>query len=66
MPSSLHSAVIFVIIIRTISCYFQPYLCESFYVLLEYGRTAMFHWFLVEGLHLHNVLTINVFQGSYR
>lgn len=43
-----------------------PYLCESFYVLLEYCRTAMFHWFLIEGLHLHNVLTINVFQGSYR
>ena len=43
---------------------FQPYLCESFYVLLEYARTAMFHWFFIEGLHLHNVLTIEVFPAS--
>ena len=43
---------------------FQPYLCESFYVLLEYARTAMFHWFFIEGLHLHNVLTIDVFPAS--
>ncbi len=42
---------------------FQPYLCESFYVLLEYARTAMFHWFFIEGLHLHNVLTISVFPS---
>jgi len=41
-----------------------PYLCESFYVLLEYARTAMFHWFFIEGLHLHNVLTIDVFPAS--
>ena len=42
---------------------FQPYLCESFYVLLEYARTAMFHWFFIEGLHLHSVLTIDVFPS---
>ena len=42
----------------------QPYLCESFYVLLEYARTVMFHWFFIEGLHLHNVLTINVFPST--
>eukprot|EP00095_Tigriopus_kingsejongensis_P009189 maker-scaffold299_size217019-snap-gene-0.10 protein:Tk09189 transcript:maker-scaffold299_size217019-snap-gene-0.10-mRNA-1 annotation:"calcitonin receptor" len=43
-----------------------PYLCEGFYVLLEYARSAMFHWFFIEGLHLHNVLTISVFlsQGT--
>lgn len=40
-----------------------PYLCEGFYVLLEYARSAMFHWFFIEGLHLHNVLTINVFPA---
>ena len=39
----------------------QPYLCESFYVLLEYARTAMFFWFFIEGLHLHNVLTMDTF-----
>ena len=44
-----------------ISVLFQPYLCESFYVLLEYARTAMFFWFFIEGLHLHNVLTMDVF-----
>ena len=24
----------------------------------------MFHWFFIEGLHLHNVLTIDVFPAS--
>lgn len=24
----------------------------------------MFHWFFIEGLHLHNVLTINVFPNN--
>ena len=43
----------------------QPYLCESFYVLLEYARTAMFHWFFIEGLHLHNVLTIDLFPSHH-
>jgi len=38
-----------------------PYLCESFYVLLEYARTAMFFWFFIEGLHLHSVLTMDSF-----
>jgi hypothetical protein len=47
------------------TCIFQPYLCESFYVLLEYARTAMFHWFFIEGLHLHNVLTIDVFPSHH-
>lgn len=44
--------------------FLQPYLCESFYILLEYARTAMFHWFFIEGLHLHNVLTIDVFPAG--
>jgi len=25
----------------------------------------MFHWFFIEGLHLHNVLTIDVFPSSH-
>jgi len=41
-----------------------PYLCESFYVLLEYARTAMFFWFFIEGLHLHNVLTMDTFMDG--
>lgn len=40
----------------------QPYLCEGSYVLLEYARTAMFMWMFVEGLYLHNVITVTVFQ----
>lgn len=39
-----------------------PYLCESFYVLLEYAKTAMFMWMFIEGLYLHNVITVTVFQ----
>lgn len=38
------------------------YLCESFYVLLEYAKTAMFMWMFIEGLYLHNVITVTVFQ----
>lgn len=31
-------------------------------MLLEYARTAMFMWMFVEGLYLHNVITVTVFQ----
>ncbi len=41
---------------------FQEYLCESFYILLEYARTSMFLWMFVEGLYLHNMITVAVFQ----
>lgn len=43
----------------------QPYLCEASYVLLEYARTAMFMWMFIEGLYLHNMVTVAVFQGSF-
>ncbi|GLH04197.1 PDF receptor [Gryllus bimaculatus] len=39
-----------------------PGLCEVGYVLLEYARTAMFMWMFVEGLYLHNMITVSVFQ----
>ncbi|XP_047108870.1 PDF receptor-like, partial [Schistocerca piceifrons] len=43
-----------------------PVLCEASYVLLEYARTSMFMWMFVEGLYLHNAVTVTVFQeGSY-
>lgn len=49
-----------------IICYvLQPYLCEASYVLLEYARTAMFMWMFIEGLYLHNMVTVAVFQGSF-
>ncbi|XP_068084336.1 PDF receptor [Anabrus simplex] len=43
-----------------------PVLCEASYVLLEYARTAMFMWMFVEGLYLHNMITVTVFhENSY-
>ncbi|XP_014676785.1 PREDICTED: PDF receptor-like [Priapulus caudatus] len=39
-------------------------LCESFYVLLEYAKTAMFMWFLLEGVTLHNMVAIAVFSSK--
>ncbi|XP_055606877.1 PDF receptor isoform X2 [Uranotaenia lowii] len=42
-----------------------PYLCEASYVLLEYARTCMFMWMFIEGLYLHNVVTVTVFQGRF-
>ncbi|XP_075214183.1 PDF receptor-like [Lycorma delicatula] len=39
-----------------------PVLCEASYVLLEYARTAMFMWMFIEGLYLHNMVTVTVFQ----
>ncbi|XP_064555079.1 PDF receptor isoform X2 [Drosophila montana] len=42
-----------------------PYLCEASYVLLEYARTAMFMWMFIEGLYLHNMITVAVFQGNF-
>ncbi|XP_023726525.1 PDF receptor [Cryptotermes secundus] len=41
-----------------------PILCEASYVLLEYARTAMFMWMFIEGLYLHNRITVTVFQEN--
>lgn len=45
--------------------FLQPFLCEGSYVLLEYARTAMFMWMFIEGLYLHNVVTVTVLQGRF-
>ncbi|XP_066939200.1 PDF receptor-like isoform X1 [Macrobrachium rosenbergii] len=42
----------------------SPVVCESFYVLLEYARTAMFMWMFIEGLYLHNMVTLTVFHDK--
>ncbi|XP_063596156.1 PDF receptor-like [Penaeus indicus] len=42
-----------------------PVLCEASYVLLEYARTAMFMWMFIEGLYLHNKITVTVFQHRF-
>ncbi|KAL0106508.1 hypothetical protein PUN28_016307 [Cardiocondyla obscurior] len=41
-----------------------PLLCEASYVLLEYVKTAMFMWMFIEGLFLHNMVTVTVFQET--
>lgn len=40
-------------------------MCEGAFILLEYARTAMFMWMFVEGLYLHNVVTLTVLQGRF-
>ncbi|GIY29609.1 hypothetical protein CDAR_374181 [Caerostris darwini] len=35
-----------------------PVLCELCYVLLEYTRTAVFVWMLLEGIHLHTSIVV--------
>ncbi|KAK4321046.1 hypothetical protein Pmani_008154 [Petrolisthes manimaculis] len=40
-----------------------PILCESFYILLEYGRSAMFMWMFIEGMYLNNLISVDFFQG---
>ncbi|XP_069936149.1 PDF receptor-like, partial [Cherax quadricarinatus] len=42
-----------------------PVLCEASYILLEYARTAMFMWMFIEGLYLHNKITVTVFQHRF-
>ncbi|XP_066953813.1 PDF receptor-like [Macrobrachium rosenbergii] len=40
-----------------------PILCEAFYILLEYGRSAMFMWMFIEGMYLNNLISVAFFQG---
>ncbi|XP_071551532.1 PDF receptor-like isoform X2 [Panulirus ornatus] len=41
-----------------------PVLCEGFYVLMEYARTAMFLWMFIEGHYLNSMLTVAVFTDQ--
>ncbi|XP_012235254.1 PDF receptor isoform X2 [Linepithema humile] len=41
-----------------------PVLCEASYALLEYVKTAMFMWMFIEGLFLHNMVTVMVFEET--
>ncbi|XP_018026890.1 LOW QUALITY PROTEIN: calcitonin receptor-like protein 1 [Hyalella azteca] len=40
-----------------------PILCETFHVMLEYGRSAMFMWMFIEGMYLNNLISVAFFQG---
>lgn len=71
---ALHSKHVYALLSRMSFCIFfmliffpnfQPYLCEASYILLEYARTCMFMWMFIEGLYLHNVVTVTVFQGRF-
>ncbi|CAG9782353.1 unnamed protein product [Diatraea saccharalis] len=39
-----------------------PYVCEIFYVLLEYFISAMFIWMLIEGIYLNSLVSIAAFK----
>lgn len=45
--------------------FFQQFLCEGSYVLLEYARTAMFMWMFIEGLYLNSLISVSVFQSNF-
>ncbi|XP_056635821.1 PDF receptor isoform X1 [Diorhabda sublineata] len=40
----------------------KGYLFQMNIALLEYSKTAMFLWMFIEGLYLHNMITVTVFQ----
>lgn len=41
-----------------------PVLCEVAVTILEYSSTVMFMWLFIEGLYLHNQITVSVFTSS--
>ncbi|XP_023223050.1 PDF receptor-like [Centruroides sculpturatus] len=43
----------------------SPIVCEIFYILLEYSRTAVFVWMFLEGVHLHSNVSV-VFPSKVR
>lgn len=44
---------------------FQEILCKTSIVILEYTKTTMFMWIFIEGLYLHNVIAVAVFNDSF-
>ncbi len=42
---------------------FQPLLCETFYTLIEYGKTTMFLWMFIEGIILYHMTTVAYSRG---
>lgn len=42
----------------------QQVVCELLYALMEYTKTVMFMWMLIEGMYLHNMLVLSVFSGK--
>ena len=42
---------------------FQPFLCQTFYTLIEYGKTTMFLWMFIEGIILYHMTTVAYSRG---
>lgn len=42
--------------------YTTEYLCIGEVILLEFGKIAMIIWMFIEGLYLHNAITLTIFQ----
>ena len=42
---------------------FQPILCQTFYTLIEYGKTTMFLWMFIEGIILYHMTTVAYSRG---
>eukprot|EP00095_Tigriopus_kingsejongensis_P003874 maker-scaffold387_size188669-snap-gene-0.20 protein:Tk03874 transcript:maker-scaffold387_size188669-snap-gene-0.20-mRNA-1 annotation:"pigment dispersing hormone receptor" len=40
-----------------------PFLCQTFYTLIEYGKTAMFLWMFIEGIILYHMTTVAYSRG---
>jgi len=40
-----------------------PFVCHTFYTLIEYGKTAMFLWMFIEGIVLHHMTTVAYSRG---
>jgi hypothetical protein len=38
-------------------------LCQTFYTLIEYGKTTMFLWMFIEGIILYHMTTVAYSRG---
>lgn len=43
--------------------FFQPIVCEALKIIVEYTKTVMFVWMFIEGMYLHNMLVVSVFEN---
>ncbi|XP_063891550.1 PDF receptor isoform X1 [Helicoverpa armigera] len=41
-----------------------PYVCESFYVLLEYSRLVVYAWMFIEGIFLNTLVSANTLRNE--
>lgn len=41
-------------------------MCPLIVIFLQFSITSMFMWMLCEGIHLNNILTVNVFKHNFK